>query len=220
MVNSTPRRLPSPPTTISGLVPLAILEGSGDGRRLADVLTSTGIGLVEVALRTRGAADAAAELIAHGGLSVGLGTVIVAEQVQLADSLNASFVVSPGFVGEVADASIDIQMPYIPGVATPTEGITARAAGFDLLKVYPVHALGGLALIEALSAVLPHARFMPSGGVSSTTAADYLAHPAVAAVSGSWMIPKQLIVDQNWSGIARLCRDAQELARAAGEVRA
>jgi hypothetical protein len=35
--------------------------------------------------------------------------------------------------------------------------------------------------------------FVPTGGVDERTLATYLAHPAVLAVGGSWMVPRELV---------------------------
>ncbi|WP_158866317.1 bifunctional 4-hydroxy-2-oxoglutarate aldolase/2-dehydro-3-deoxy-phosphogluconate aldolase [Leifsonia sp. AG29] len=203
----------TPESVVSGVVPLAVLESPSEAERLADALVSAGVAQVEVALRSEGAWEAAAAILAHGGVSVGVGTVTTAEQARRAAGLGASFVVSPGFVPEVADAGAELELAYIPGVATPTEAISARAAGYGLLKVYPVEAFGGLALVEALAAVLPGVCFMPSGGVNAAVAPRYLAHRAVVAVSGSWMVPRRLIDDGNWDAIATLCAETRALVR-------
>ena len=48
------------------------------------------------------------------------------------------------------------------------------------VKLFPAEALGGIALIRALAAPFPEARFVPTGGLGADNAAGYLALPQVA----------------------------------------
>ena len=42
---------------------------------------------------------------------------------------------------------------------------------------------------------------------------DYLAHPLVAAVGGSWLVDKNMVAAKDWAGITRLAKEAVENAR-------
>lgn len=48
--------------------------------------------------------------------------------------------------------------------------------------------------------------FVPSGGVSAANTAEYLAHEAVPAVSGSWMATRAHIQNGQFDEIAALSR--------------
>ena len=48
--------------------------------------------------------------------------------------------------------------------------------------------------------------FAPTGGITAELAGDYLAHPAVAAVGGSWMVPPDLLAAGRWDEVTALCR--------------
>ncbi len=43
--------------------------------------------------------------------------------------------------------------------------------------------------LKALAAPFGQVRFCPTGGITEATAADWLAHPAVLCVGGSWVVP-------------------------------
>ena len=77
----------------------------------------------------------------------------------------------------------------------------ARQLGLDVLKLFPAEAIGGIHTLGALAAVFPDVRFMPTGGISPSNAAEYLALDAVLAVGGSWMVPSQAIVERDWTSI-------------------
>ena len=96
---------------------------------------------------------------------------------------------------------------------TPTELITARAAGFNVLKLFPAQQAGGVGMLQALGAPFPDVLFCPTGGITRATAAEYLALPNVVCVGGSWVAPKAMLAAGDWSGIEALARDAASLRK-------
>jgi len=66
------------------------------------------------------------------------------------------------------------------GIATPTEGFAALAAGADALKLFPAELLAP-PVLKALRAVFPaQTLFLPVGGITPQTMAPY----AAAGASG------------------------------------
>jgi 2-dehydro-3-deoxyphosphogalactonate aldolase len=60
-----------------------------------------------------------------------------------------------------------------PGIATPTEGFAALAAGADALKLFPAELLTPL-VVKALRAVFaPQVLFLPVGGITPQNLAAY-----------------------------------------------
>lgn len=53
---------------------------------------------------------------------------------------------------------------------------------------------------------------MPTGGVGPANLHEYLALPSVAAVGGSWMVPRDRIASGDFAGITRLTAAAVALA--------
>jgi 2-dehydro-3-deoxyphosphogluconate aldolase/(4S)-4-hydroxy-2-oxoglutarate aldolase len=96
---------------------------------------------------------------------------------------------------------------------TPTELITARAAGFSVLKLFPAQQAGGLGMLQALGAPFPDVLFCPTGGITRAKAPDYLALSNVVCVGGSWVAPKAMLDAGDWSGIETLARDAASLRK-------
>ena len=91
----------------------------------------------------------------------------------------------------------------------------ARQLGLDVLKLFPAEAIGGIHTLGALAAVFPDVRFMPTGGISPSNAAEYLALDAVLAVGGSWMVPSQAIVERDWTSITSAA--ARKASKQAGK---
>ncbi|WP_144720100.1 bifunctional 4-hydroxy-2-oxoglutarate aldolase/2-dehydro-3-deoxy-phosphogluconate aldolase [Agrococcus jejuensis] len=169
------------------LVPLAAPSTPGESAALADGLVAGGIGIVEVALRTPHAMDALRTIASRGDLVAGAGTVLDADQARAAIDAGARFLVSPGLSADVVAVAQAAGVDVLPGVMTATEVTMARDLGLRRLKLFPAGVAGGLALLDAYASVFADVTFMPSGGVSESTLATHLAHPAVFAVSGSWL---------------------------------
>jgi 2-dehydro-3-deoxyphosphogluconate aldolase/(4S)-4-hydroxy-2-oxoglutarate aldolase len=190
------------------VVPVVVLDRPSDAAPLADALAGGGIGCMEITFRTAAAADAIASVAGRDDVAVGAGTVTTAAQAVTAIDAGSRFIVSPGFADDVAAVCEERGVPYLPGVATATEIMRARAAGLSVLKLFPAEAVGGLAMLKALAAPFPDVRFVPTGGVDEARAADYLAHPAVLAVGGSWMAPRVAVNAGEWARIKELARGA------------
>lgn len=147
----------------------------------------SGIGLVEVTIQSPDAVpalEAAVAVARESGRTVGAGTVVTPEQVDVCARLGVAFTVAPGFDPRVAHSSETAGMPHLPGVATPTEVQHALRAGFRWLKVFPASVLTP-AWITALRAPFPDARFFASGGISVRNAADFLDAGASGIAIGS-----------------------------------
>jgi 2-dehydro-3-deoxyphosphogluconate aldolase/(4S)-4-hydroxy-2-oxoglutarate aldolase len=96
----------------------------------------------------------------------------------------------------------------IPGVATASEVGLALRLGVSVMKFFPAELLGGARMIAALHGPFPDARFIPTGGLSPDTLAEYLRLPAVHACGGSWLAPPALIAAGDFDEITRRARAA------------
>lgn len=117
--------------------------------------------------------------------------------------MGAAFAVSPGFTAALGEGARAAGLPYLPGVATPSEVIAARAAGFTALKFFPAHVAGGIAALKAFAPLFPDVVFCPTGGIGPDNLGAYLALANVVAVGGSWMAPAERIAAEDWGAIAR-----------------
>jgi 2-dehydro-3-deoxyphosphogluconate aldolase / (4S)-4-hydroxy-2-oxoglutarate aldolase len=149
-------------------------------------------------------------------LLVGAGTVLDASQAERSVEAGARFIVSPGFDEEVVRRCQELSVLVLPGASTATEIQRTRRAGLRVVKFFPAETLGGVRALDALSAPFPDMRFIPTGGISPGNLQAYLAHSAVLAVGGSWMVPRELIADQGWAQVTRLAREAARLAAQSG----
>jgi len=194
------------------VVPVVVVDDLDPVRPLGDALKNGGLPIAEVTFRTPTAVEALRLLALDPGLLVGAGTILRPEQVDLAHAAGARFIVTPGFSARVVDRCRELGLPVVPGVATATDLIAALDHGVELVKFFPAEASGGIATVCALHSPFPEVQFIPTGGISATNAAGYLAVPSVAAVGGSWMVAPTLLRSRDFAGITRLAAEAVELA--------
>lgn len=199
------------------IVPVVVIDDPGRAPDLIAALVAGGIRCAEITLRTEAAIPAirAAAEAATDDFLVAAGTVLSRTDVEDAVHAGARLIVSPGLDDAVVARSAELGVASVPGVATATEVQRAFSVGLERLKFFPAAPMGGLATMEALAAPFPGVRFMPSGGVDASNAAEYAASPAVFAVSGSWMAPRELIAAGDWLEITRRSREAMTAVGAA-----
>ena len=170
------------------VIPVLVLDGSIDPIALAETLVEAGLPVIEVTLRTPSALDAVRAMAAVPGAIVGAGTVLDATQLSQAVDAGARFIVSPGLTEPLALAARDAAIPFLPGIATAGDIMRGRDLGLDRFKFFPAEAAGGLTALSALAGPFGAMRFCPTGGVREHSAPDWLAHPAVRCVGGSWIV--------------------------------
>lgn len=194
------------------LVPVVVLDDAAHADPLAAALVAGGLPVAEVTFRTAAAADSIRAMAARGDIILGAGTVLTPAQVDLAVDAGASYVVSPGLSRAVVERCQEHGVLVLPGGVTATEIQAALELGLSTVKFFPAGTSGGAAAIKALAAPFGDVRFVPTGGVGPANLHEYLAIPAVAAVGGSWMVPKDLVNAGDFAEITRLTADAVALA--------
>jgi 2-dehydro-3-deoxyphosphogluconate aldolase / (4S)-4-hydroxy-2-oxoglutarate aldolase len=198
----------------TSIVPVLSIEHARDAVPLARALYEGGLSVIEVTFRTDAAAASIAAIAAElPQVTVGAGTLLRARDVGEAVRAGARFLVSPGTTPELAGAALATELPYLPGVATPSEIMAARALGICVMKLFPAEAMGGIALLRALAPVFPGIAFCPTGGIDERSAEHYLSLPNVPLVGGSWMAPRDAIAAADWPRIRRLAERAAAIGR-------
>ena len=188
------------------VIPVLTIERLEDAVPLARALVAGGVRVLEITLRTPVAIPAAQAIIASVPEAVvGIGTILNASDLARAESLGASFGISPGATPDLLKAAASSALPFAPGIATASELMQALAHGFSLVKFFPAEQSGGIKALRALAGPFPDARFCPTGGIGEANAAAWLSEPNVVAVGGSWLCPAAYIRSGNWAGISAIC---------------
>lgn len=115
---------------------------------------------------------------------IGAGTVLDPVSAKLAIDAGAKFIVSPSFSKEVAKECNLFNIPYTPGVMTPTEVQQALQYGADIVKIFPGSVVKP-AMVTAIHGPFPQANIMPSGGVSVDNLQAWFEAGVVVAGAGS-----------------------------------
>lgn len=194
------------------VVPVMAIDDINTAVDLAHALVEGGIPTLEITLRTEHGIKAI-ELIAKEvkGAIVGAGTVTNPEQLKAVADAGAVFAISPGLHESLAKASHNVNIPLIPGVATPGEVQLALEHGIDTLKLFPAEVVGGKAMLKALYGPYANVRFCPTGGITLQSAPEYLALPNVLCVGGTWLTPKDAVANRDWATITKLAKEASAL---------
>lgn len=171
------------------VIPVLVIEEVAYAAPIAQALVEGGLTVLEVTLRTPAALDVIREMAKVEGAVVGAGTVLSPKDLDAALNAGAKYIVSPGLTAPLTEAAIGRGVPYLPGVATSADIMRGLDHGLTRFKFFPAEASGGLKVLKAQAAVFGNVCFCPTGGITEATAPEWLAHPAVLCVGGSWVVP-------------------------------
>ncbi len=192
------------------IIPVCTIDNPDRAVPLARTLQDCSIHVIEITLRTEGAFTAAENVINEcPGMHVGIGTVTSVEQLRQAKETGAQFCVSPGMTERLVNTAGQLEMPYLPGVSTVSEVMTAREMGLRYLKFFPAEFAGGVRTLRMFRELFPDTRFCPTGGLNETNAADYLNQDNVFCIGGSWLAVRDRIDAGDWTGITGKIRQLQ-----------
>jgi Entner-Doudoroff aldolase len=200
------------------IIPVVVVKDPKTAVPLAEAMAAGGLPIAEVTFRTPAAVDAIRAMAGIPEMLVGAGTVVTAEQVDIAADAGAVFVVSPGLNADVVRRARERQLTVLPGAVTPSEIMAALALGVNTCKFFPASSFGGVGTVSALAHPFPSMSFVPTGGIGPADVGRYLELPNVAAIGGSWMVPSAVIADGDYATITRLCREAMDLVKASTRV--
>ena len=136
------------------------------------------------------------------GLLLGVGTIKNLQQANDYLKAGADFLVSPGFVKEVADYAVSKDIFYAPGCMTPSEIIAAENAGVTFIKLFPGNMLGP-EFLSGIKDIFPKLYFMPTGGVDTTkeNIEGWYKAGVCAVGMGSKLISKKLMEAKDYATI-------------------
>ena len=198
-----------PLAPIDGVI--AILRGVPPDEvvALGEALYEAGVTTLEVPLNSPQPFESVRRL--HHALGaharIGAGTVMSLDDVDRAADAGAMLILSPHFDAAVVRRTVARGLFSMPGVATPSEGFAALAAGAHALKLFPAEMLGP-PVLKAWRAVFPAGTaFVPVGGVGVHNLAAFRTAGAAAAGVGSSLYAPGV-------GAAEATRRARELVAA------
>lgn len=192
-----------------GIIPVIAIEDADKAVPLAKALVAGGLPAAEVTFRTAAAEEAIRRICAEvPEMLVGAGTVLTHEQLDRALDAGCKFIVSPGFNPDTVKYGLSKGALMLPGTATGGEMEQAMALGLEVVKFFPAEQNGGIEKIKALAGPYKNLKWMPTGGVNTKNMMDYLSFGQVVACGGTWMVKKELIDNEQWDEITRICKEA------------
>lgn len=198
-----------------GIVPVLRATSAEQAMTIADAIVAGGVTALEITMTVPGAIQVIEQLVKHQGdkLLIGAGTVLDAETARACILAGAQFVVSPALNVHTIELCRRYSVPVMPGALTPTEVVTAWQAGADVVKVFPCSALGGAKYLKALHGPLPQIQLIPTGGVSLSTAEDFLKAGAFALGVGSDLVDAKAASEGRVQVITENARKYIEIVR-------
>ncbi len=183
------------------VIPVATLSGDEDAVHISRLLKEGGIPVIEVTLRTPEAYNCIRTICREvPGMTVGAGSILSLKELDMALNAGASFCVAPNLNEKVLNHAISMKVPFIPGIATPSE-LGYALEKTDIIKIFPIAQLGGPAYIKAASAPFRKLSFslIPTGGITTENLKHYLDTEPVIACGMSYMVESSLIEKKEWS---------------------
>lgn len=199
---------------LSPVIPVLTIDNAETAVPLARALLAGGLRVLEVTLRTESALAAISAIAREiPEAVVGAGTVLNADDYKRACDTGVRFIVSPGLTDQIRDVVRKHTVPLLPGVVTASEIMRGLDAGLSHFKFFPAESSGGAAAVKAFAGPFAQVRFCPTGGITPDNARDYLALKNVSCVGGTWLAPKHLVDNKNWTAITELASNAAALGK-------
>jgi 2-dehydro-3-deoxyphosphogluconate aldolase / (4S)-4-hydroxy-2-oxoglutarate aldolase len=200
-----------------GIIPIVRVSSADAAARVTDALVDAGLGVIEITMTVPDALTVVASVVRRFGerIIVGAGTVTSAAAADAAIAAGAEFLVTPCLVAEVIAAARRHTIAVLPGALSPTEIFTAVQEGADMVKIFPVHNVGGPAYLRALHGPFPSLALVPTGGVNLQTVGEYIKAGAAAVGVGGELVSREAVQRGNYQAITTVAGEFLEAIRQA-----
>jgi 2-dehydro-3-deoxyphosphogluconate aldolase / (4S)-4-hydroxy-2-oxoglutarate aldolase len=192
-----------------GIVPVIRAATVSEAIRAVEAISAGGIPIVEITMTVPNAISLIHQVAGScgAGLLVGAGTITTAEQAKLSIDAGAKFIVSPGLSVPVLSVAQACGVLAIPGALTPTEIMLAQDSGAKVIKIFPCDNVGGPKYLKALKGPFPNLALLPTGGVSTSNAAEFIAAGAFALGVGGELVNRTALKEGNSAKITQAARE-------------
>jgi 2-dehydro-3-deoxyphosphogluconate aldolase/(4S)-4-hydroxy-2-oxoglutarate aldolase len=203
-----------------GMLPLYFNAEEAVSVEILKALYSAGVRAVEYTNRGEAALSNFKKLIevrnsGMHGMLLGVGTVKNLQTAENYIQAGADFLVSPGYIAEIADYTMSNDIFYAPGCMTPSEIIAAENTGIKFIKLFPGNLLGA-EFVTTIKDIFPNLLFMPTGGVDTTkeNLEAWFKSGVCAVGMGSKLISKKLMEARDYATIEKETRRVLEMITA------
>jgi 2-dehydro-3-deoxyphosphogluconate aldolase / (4S)-4-hydroxy-2-oxoglutarate aldolase len=203
-----------------GLVPVLRADSVDKALAIAGAIANGGVTVLEITMTVPGAIEVIRRLSEQRpDILIGAGTVLDPETARMCILEGAKFIVSPALNLATIEMCHRYSIAVLPGALTPTEIVTAWQAGADVVKVFPASAMGGAKYLTALKGPFPQIHMIPTGGVSLSTAKEFLEAEAFALGAGSDLVNHKAMAEGKPEVVTDNARKYLEIVREFRESR-
>jgi 2-dehydro-3-deoxyphosphogluconate aldolase/(4S)-4-hydroxy-2-oxoglutarate aldolase len=159
---------------------------------LAEKAIEAGLKSVEVTFTIPEAGQVISSLRSkYPSLLLGAGSVMKAEEVEIAVASGVQFLVSPHLSEGVLSRAFELGVLYVPGALTPGEVHRAAMLGRGMVKIFPISRMGGAEYVRDLLGPYPHLKLMVTGGIALSDVSVYRrAGASVVGLGSVFATPK------------------------------
>ena len=200
----------------SGVIAVLEIDDAENAVPLAEALLEGNVIMMELTLRTPAALESLIRIKSRvPQMIAGVGTVLTVNQLKEIKDAGAAFGVAPGMNPRIVEAASELNLPFAPGIATPSELERAIELGCNVLKFFPAEMSGGLKYLQSMTAPYNHLglKYIPLGGLNFQNAQVYLESQLILAVGGSWIAKRDIIKKKDWKTIAENAGLAMNLVK-------
>ncbi len=191
------------------ILPVINIKNKDCEKTLMDALCKTPIKSIEVLLRSDYAADAIKNIKAeYPDILVGAGTVMNEDDFYKAVSSGCDYIVSPGLDINLVKLCQREDIDIIPGCMTPSEIMSAKNMGLQVVKFFPAEIGGGVKALKLYESAFSGVLFLPTGGITYDNLESYLSLKNVIACGGSFMAGADLLRTGDEEKITENCLKA------------
>ena len=184
-----------------------------DREKLIEALWKGGIRLVEFTFDQKSpekweetCCNISETVARYGGKFLcGAGTVMTLEQLKMAKTAGANYIISPDMNPQVIQETVKLGMVSIPGAFSATEIAEAAKNGADYVKVFPAVSLGP-EYLKALKGPLNYIPLMVVGGISYKNIDAYMEAGAAGAGIGGEIANKKWVESGEFEKITEAAR--------------
>ncbi|GAA4714754.1 bifunctional 2-keto-4-hydroxyglutarate aldolase/2-keto-3-deoxy-6-phosphogluconate aldolase [Brevibacillus fulvus] len=173
----------------TGIVLIIRSDDEEEALKVADAAIAGGIKVLEITMSVPGALEIIKTLVnkySARDIVVGAGTILDGETARAAIMAGAELLVSPQLNPEMIKMANRYQAVTISGAFTATEMVETLEAGADLIKLFPAESVGPR-YVKAMTAPLPQAPIVPTGGVTPQNVHEWLKAGCIAVGVGSYI---------------------------------
>ncbi len=166
----------------SGIVPVIRASSPTEAENIVEAVRADGFKVFEITMTVPDAPEVIKKLSEKFGdeVLIGAGTVLDVETAHRCLEAGAKFLVTPCLIVQIIEFCKSNEVLICAGALTPTEIYAAWSAGADVVKVFPVSAMGGASYIKSLKAPFPQIELLPTSGLKMEDLAEFTEAGAIA----------------------------------------